>query len=784
MRSSPINRILYISPRPFGLIATPGTYLNVEGYSKLSTIKIIAAPVEENHVIVHKAGSSIDIKELSPVSKSYLHDVLDICKEFEPNVVCIASSPRWHQVAKIIKENGGKSVVLLEAKAPNLEEASDSLKRKQSVWTDFQKYIDGIVTPSKAVAETFIPEISVPVVEHGLTIDIDKIRFNHHKENRNVYKLVFSGSLSKKRKLDKLFKMLSNLDSDTIKKIELDVYGAGPESESLERLACSLGLPIRFKGAVEQTFLYSVYSEYDAGIAWVPKELYNMAPSLKLIEYCASGIAPIATATEGHRNMVSCGFDVKFFEEGDDFSLNRLLSSLVRSEGFQVSAKENRDRAKRFDYNEVVREVIFPFMEKLVHGKYTSSGVANDKQKDIVFVSHRPFGVIATPGVYLAIEAYSEKYSVHTICGDPRKSNEPIVFNGKESGSFVYLESNDRDYFQKVLDEIGSCNPRFVIVASSPQWGELVIAIKRAFPKVPVFLEVKSPIIDSNTYRVARRRLFWQSAQQCLAGVVAPSLGMIRSYIPQVYIPFLEHRSLIDKSLFERWNGRYKDEDHKIRLVFSGSLGRQRQIDKLLDMIYKLPQHLKESIKMDVYGDGPARLELQEQVRKSGISYIVNFKGTVSQEKMIESYSSYDVGIAWVPRRLYDSAPSLKLVEYCAAGLIPVATSSSGHLFMRKYDFQVEYFDEGDVASLAELLNKIKSGNLSKQDYLKNVRNAENNDYRNVVAGEIAPFYEEVIRSSVDGALSCHQPYNSVSCPLLKERVLSDARILSKGWGC
>jgi len=282
-----------------------------------------------------------------------------------------------------------------------------------------------------------------------------------------------------------------------------------------------------------------------------------------------------------------------------------------------------------------------------------------------------------------------------------------------------------------------------VCLASWPGLHRLIKELRDDFPAVKLCLEVKSPVIMRNAEKRAQNTAQWRRVQQCIDAIIAPSRGMAETYLAAFDRPFMQHRSIIDYSKIEK-RSLELDRVACRRFVFSGSIARLRQIDKLLVLISQLPPAVLRTIQIDFFGDGDVRGELESLAAQLGLRETVRFMGAIPQAELFRIYKNYDAGIAWVPKELYDSAPSLKLIEYCASGIVPLATSSKGHQLLNTYGFHVEYFDEDDGQSFVELMTRVCADGADAHALRENVRQARSFDFRSVIGNEILPFYRSL----------------------------------------
>jgi glycosyltransferase involved in cell wall biosynthesis len=366
----------------------------------------------------------------------------------------------------------------------------------------------------------------------------------------------------------------------------------------------------------------------------------------------------------------------------------------------------------------------------------------------LLFISPRPIGLIATPGTYLSIEAYAHIYECAIIAKPKTRDNEIIVHTPRVQYDVIQFDPANKEYIKSIKEVVRSYSPDVVCIGSSPRWDDLATMMREAFPMLVIVLEVKSPTLIDNPLRLAEKQLAWQRASKALSGIMAPSVEMIKSYIPHITCPFFIHRSIID---YQRIEKRACDNSarHCRRFIFTGSLGPSRKIDQLLYRISAIPSKQLQHISIDVYGDGPVLEELKLLGKELKIDSVVNFMGAIPQAELFKLYKNYDAGIAWVPSELFDGAPSLKLIEYCAAGLVPVATSTVGHKLLTDYGFHVWYFDPSDMDSFVALMVKMINEGIASDLLENNNKRASDFHYMDVVSNEIFHFHSALLDMSV-----------------------------------
>jgi glycosyltransferase involved in cell wall biosynthesis len=363
----------------------------------------------------------------------------------------------------------------------------------------------------------------------------------------------------------------------------------------------------------------------------------------------------------------------------------------------------------------------------------------------LLFISPRPIGLIATPGTYLSIEAYTRLYECAIIAKPKTRDNEIIVHSPRVDYELIEFDPADKEYINLIKVFAHSYSPDILCIGSSPKWDHIATMMRESFPGLVIVLEVKSPSLIDNPLKMHERQLAWQHASNSLSGVIAPSVDMIKSYISNITCPFFIHRSIIDYKGIEK-KTYTSNLSHFRKFIFTGSLGPTRKIDKLLHCIAAIPiSHLK-NISIDIYGDGPVLEDLILLSKELNLVGVVNFKGAIRQKDLFKLYKNYDAGIAWVPSELFDGAPSLKLIEYCAAGLVPVATSTAGHKLLADYGFKVWYFNPSDINSFAELLVEMINVGAASEPLINNIERASEFDYIEVISNQIFNFYSALLK--------------------------------------
>ncbi len=135
----------------------------------------------------------------------------------------------------------------------------------------------------------------------------------------------------------------------------LDVAGAGPERERLERLSVELGLmrSVRFLGQVENETMPSLYQSAD--IALNPSLVDNMP--ISILEALASGVPVVSTSSGGIPAMVKAGQEAVLVAPRDAQAMASAVAALWEAPEQRAALREaGLRRAKVFGWSAVREE--------------------------------------------------------------------------------------------------------------------------------------------------------------------------------------------------------------------------------------------------------------------------------------------------------------------------------------------------------------------------------------------------------------------------------------------
>ncbi|MFC5684466.1 glycosyltransferase family 4 protein [Flavobacterium sp. MAHUQ-51] len=118
---------------------------------------------------------------------------------------------------------------------------------------------------------------------------------------------------------------------------------------------------------------------------------------------------------------------------------------------------------------------------------------------------------------------------------------------------------------------------------------------------------------------------------------------------------------------------RYQRNTVKPSFLVVSHLRKSKGIQDLIEAVAALPEKIKDEIKIDIYGDGPYKLDLESKIRKNNLEANFNFKGSVATIKSI--YHQYD----YLVQPSHMECFSLSILESLAANVPVIATTVGGN---------------------------------------------------------------------------------------------------------
>jgi glycosyltransferase involved in cell wall biosynthesis len=185
-----------------------------------------------------------------------------------------------------------------------------------------------------------------------------------------------------------------------------------------------------------------------------------------------------------------------------------------------------------------------------------------------------------------------------------------------------------------------------------------------------------------------------------------------------------------------------------IRFIYVGAIARVRELDRLIEGIAIAKKSImkKQSIEVDFFGTGDAVQQLKIQSENLNLSKTVNFKGELSQYELFKKMSEYDVGLAYIPQKVYNNSPGLKTLEYMAASLLVIASDTAGNRMFIRNNYNGILMDNSTSMIAEAILKSINIKNV--KGYICNsYKIAQMYDWEKIVRDKLIPNYDTLIKN-------------------------------------
>lgn len=369
----------------------------------------------------------------------------------------------------------------------------------------------------------------------------------------------------------------------------------------------------------------------------------------------------------------------------------------------------------------------------------------------VVVFSDRPFGLRGTPGTYLFVAKILKYLDVLVFAPIGGKD---IVFSADNIPIYPVKNLTNKTALKEIISTLRRFDPDILYIINFAEWYYLVSVLKEAFPTKKYILDIKTPLLIEHP-----RRQWIQDEgthnQHYLDAIVSLSEASVRTWLLNCYHEPLIYPLGIDLSLFHCADYvREKQRSH--RMVYIGVLHAKRQIDVLLYFFKDFVWGYSRSVSLDIYGSGPEEAHLRKIIASHSLGAYVRLGGLWPQKDLLKHLSAYDAGIAWVPYTHYDNSPSLKVLEYMAAGIPVLASDTNAHKALVDQGLVIDLF-ANDTASFSASLQRMVDSGFSSQGIEKNRVVIKRFDYDAIIQHYFLPLFAELLRLPAS-AVSKHGP--------------------------
>ncbi|MEN2415054.1 glycosyltransferase family 4 protein [Flavobacterium mesophilum] len=143
----------------------------------------------------------------------------------------------------------------------------------------------------------------------------------------------------------------------------------------------------------------------------------------------------------------------------------------------------------------------------------------------------------------------------------------------------------------------------------------------------------------------------------------------------------------------------------KPTFLVASHLRESKGIQDLIDAVAFLSEEIKKDIKIDVYGDGPYKNQLQERVERNSLKNCFSFKG--SKGNLNEIFFLYD----YMLQPTHMECFSLSILESLAANVPVITTNVGGNAEVITNEKNGYIIEAKDIKALTQILEDVYLGN-------------------------------------------------------------------------
>lgn len=351
-------RILFLLHEPFGSIGNAASYFYPEYVSESAEVLVVSPPFAEGQSAVNLPKKAT-VHWLRPGNLLFrIAEIRNVINAFAPDIVHLVYNPRLLPCFLIDRLlTSSKRAWIADIRSPLLA---------QGITRQAARILTAALLPRFSLVLTHAEgslgsySISSRTPWRLLPPGVDTAALKPRTYSPKISRLVFIGSLTPQRNLDVLLNGFALL-TQSFPSITLDIFGDGPDRSRLEALCSQLRLTtqVKFRGLVLQEKLHALLPAYDCGVGYVPQGDFDAAPTLKVIEYAASGLHIVASDTQFHRQWQKQGMNLTLFRNTPE-SLAEIMTEVLQASTCRSKIQDNIIFAQFYDWKKITLETLLP----------------------------------------------------------------------------------------------------------------------------------------------------------------------------------------------------------------------------------------------------------------------------------------------------------------------------------------------------------------------------------------------------------------------------------------
>lgn len=190
---------------------------------------------------------------------------------------------------------------------------------------------------------------------------------------------------------------------------------------------------------------------------------------------------------------------------------------------------------------------------------------------------------------------------------------------------------------------------------------------------------------------------------------------------------------------------KYDIGEQQVVLMYSGSIIPNRNLSVLVRAFKQVSDKL-DNIRLFFVGAGAELAQLKELSQELRLGDKLVFTGFVGYNAVPEYLKMADVGISYIPiNDFLDCQPSLKTIEYLAAGLPVIVTNTAGNRLFVKHGYNGLLVND-DENNVAEAITSLATNTKLRRQFANNSHSSVSNfDWMLIVKDQLIPAYKSLL---------------------------------------